>query len=87
MTTASSAPPTPAQAALTTNASTRSRATFSPASAAATSSSRTARQPRPTRLRTRLASRTRVISAAAQDTQASHWVSWKVGPRKAGAVT
>src|SRR5213082_3208197 len=43
----SSDPASPAHAALMTNASTRSLATFSPASAAATSSSRSARQLRP----------------------------------------
>jgi hypothetical protein len=47
---ASSEPARPAQMALTTNARTRVTATFTPSSAAATSSSRTARQLRPIRL-------------------------------------
>ena len=47
---ASMQPPTPAHAALTTKARTRARPRLMPASAAATSSSRTARQVRPYRL-------------------------------------
>ncbi len=86
VTMASSAPASPAQAALTTNASTRVAATFTPASAAATSSSRTARQLRPTRLRPRLASSTRVTRATAEQTHASHRVSGKFWPRKLGVV-
>ena len=82
----SRAPARPAQAALTTKASTRSAATFRPASAAAVSSSRTARQLRPILLRPRLASRTRTISAAAQAIQACQRVSGKLVPRKAGGV-
>ena len=84
--TASSTPPRPAQAALTTNASTRSRATFSPASAAATSSSPAARQDRPTRLRARLASSTRMISAQPQVSHACQRVSGKLAPRNAGVL-
>ena len=86
VTMARSAPASPAQAALTTNARTRAAATFTPASAAATSSSRTARQLRPTRLRPRFASRTSVTSATAEQTHASHRVSGKFTPRKAGVV-
>ncbi len=84
--TPSRAPARPAQAALTAKASTRSLATLSPASAAAVSSSRTARQLRPIRLRARLASTTRVISAAAQAIHACHRVSGKVVPRNAGVL-
>ena len=47
VTMASSEPASPAQMALTTKARTRVTATFTPSSAAATSSSRTARQLRP----------------------------------------
>src|ERR1700733_6525358 len=86
VTMASSAPAIPAQVALTTKASTRARATFTPASAAATSSSRTARQLRPTLLRLRFASSTRVISATAEQTQACHLVNGKFTPRKPGVV-
>ena len=46
-----------------------------------------ARHERPTRLRARLASRTRTISAAAALTQASHRVGGNVAPSAAGAVT
>ena len=84
--TASSAPASPAQAALTTKASTRSRATFRPASAAATSLSPAARQDRPTRLRARLASSTRTISAQPQVSQACQRVSGKAGAEEAGAA-
>ena len=52
------APASPAQAALTTKATTRVRARLMPAISAETSSSRTARHFRPTRLRDRLASST-----------------------------
>ena len=69
------------------NARTRSTATLSPASAAAVSLSRTARQFRPTRLRSTLASSTSTISAQLQHTQACHCVSWKFAPRKPGVVT
>src|SRR6201986_991213 len=86
VTTASRAPPSPAQAALTTKARTWSRATLRPDSEAATSSSRTARQLRPTRLRARLASRTSAIRADAQVTQACQRVGGNVGPSEAGAV-
>ena len=58
LTTTSRPPARPAHAALTTKASTCVRATWSPASCAATSSSRTARNARPSRLRTTLASST-----------------------------
>ena len=54
------APAAPAAAALTTNAETRARPRSIPANSAATSPSRTARQRRPTRLRERLASSTKV---------------------------
>ena len=84
--TASSAPASPAQAALTTKASTRSRATFRPARAAATSSSPAARQDRPTRLRARLASSTKTISAQPQVSQACQRVTGKAGPRNPGLV-
>ena len=84
---ASMAPASPAQAALTMNASTRSAPTFSPDSAAATGSSRMARQLRPTLLRARFARITRVIRAASAHTQASQRVGGNVAPRAAGAVT
>ena len=86
VTMASSAPASPAQVALTTKARTRALATFTPASAAATSSSRTARQLRPTLLRLRFASSTRVTSATAEQTHACHLVSGKFTPRKPGVV-
>ena len=85
--TASMAPASPAQAALTMNASTRSRPTGSPASAAATGSSRIARQFLPTLLRARFARMTRVTSAASAQIQASQRVGGKVAPSDAGVVT
>ena len=57
-----------------------------PDSEAATSSSRTARQLRPTRLRARLASRISAIRAEAQVTQACQRVGGNVAPSEAGAV-
>src|ERR1700678_2746723 len=86
VTIASKDPASPAQAALMTKASTRALATFTPASAAATSSSRTARQSRPIRPRLRLASKNKDTSATAAATQACHLLSGKFAPRKAGAV-
>src|SRR5258708_13133593 len=86
LTMASSAPPRPAQAELTTKASTCSRATFRPDNEAATSSSRSARQLRPILLRRRLASSTNVISAHAQPSQASHRVGGNVEPRTPGVL-
>src|SRR5262249_2647253 len=83
---ASSEPPTPAQAALTAKPSTCSLATFSPASEAATSSSRRAPQLRPTRLEARFASAISTISAAAQVSQASHRVGENAGPSTDGVV-
>ena len=59
-------PASPAQAVLTTKARTRARARLIPAISAATSSSRTARQVRPTRLRDRFASSTKVRTSAIQ---------------------
>ena len=59
-------PPRPAQAADTTKARIWVRATGMPASDAAISSSRTARKLRPNRLRSRLASSTSAITAAAR---------------------
>src|SRR5262249_43167204 len=85
--TASMAPASPAQAALTMNASTRSAATFSPDSAAATGSSRIARQFRPTLLRPRFARITKVIRAASAHTHASQRVGGNVAPRLAGGTT
>ena len=67
-------------------ARTRAQATFTPASAAATSLSRTARQLRPTRLRARLASSSRTTSATSVVTQACHLVSGKLGPKELGAL-
>src|SRR5580704_8886381 len=86
VTRASRAPASPAQAALTTKARTRAAATLIPSSAAATSLSRTARQLRPILLRSRLASKTRTISAAAELTHACHLVGGKFTPRKEGVV-
>ena len=85
--TASMAPASPAQAALTMNASTRSAPTFSPDSAAAIGSSRMARQFRPILLRLRFARMTRVIRAARAHTQASQRVCGNVAPREAGGMT
>ena len=65
----------------------RSLATLRPARAAAASSSRTACHERPIRLRARLASKTRTMSAAPALTQASHRVGGKAAPSAAGAVT
>ena len=79
---ASSAPASPAQVALTTKARMRAAATLMPSSAAATSSSRTARQLRPILLWCRFASRTRMTSATSELTQACHLVSGKFTPRK-----
>src|SRR4051794_35961279 len=70
---ASSAPPTPAQAALTTNASTCTRGTDRPDSDAATSSSRTARIERPTRLRIRLAVNHSSTIVQTRPTNSGHW--------------
>src|SRR5579875_2809959 len=79
--------PSPPQAALTTKARIFSRATFRPASAAATSSSRTARQFRPILLADRLASRISAISATRQVSQASQRVGGNVAGRNEGLVT
>src|SRR5260221_11876214 len=86
LTTASIAPPRPAQAELTTNASTWRRATFRPDSDAATSSSRSARQLRPTLLWRRLARSTNVISAHAKPSQASHAGGGDAGRGETGSV-
>src|SRR5260370_28640628 len=80
LTMASSAPPRPAQAELTTKASTCSRATFRPDSEAATSSSRTARQLSPILLWRRLASSTQVIFPHSQQTQARQPVGEALEP-------
>ena len=63
---ASTAPPAPAQAALTTNARMRARPRSIPASSAATSSSRTARQRRPIRLDEAFANRKNTITSSIQ---------------------
>jgi hypothetical protein len=82
---ASRAPASPAQAALTAKAMTLVRATLIPASAAATSSSRTARNARPYRLERRFANRTNVVMAAIPSIHASHR-SGSIAPGAAGGT-
>src|SRR4051812_39674043 len=72
-----SAPPSPAHAALTTKASTWTRATDRPDSEAEISSSRTARIDRPTLLRIRLAVSHSSTIAQTPPTNSGHWMKLK----------
>ena len=85
-TTASRPPPSPAQAALTTNASVCTRPTCSPHSDAAISSSRTARNARPMPLCTRLFITNSTTSAPAHAIHASQRSSGKFAPSQDGGV-